>query len=125
MDLKLDLTPILIVSIVFLTSAVVVGTVLYFVHRARELKHQTIRLALEKGQPLPPGLLADARASRPVNDLARGVKLVFLGVGLSAFFWFSHPHLWSAGLIPLFIGVGYLVAHLLTGRARPGSPAAG
>lgn len=124
MDLKLDLTPILIVSIVFLTSAVVVGTVLYFVHRARELRHETIRLALEKGQPLPPGLLGDAPAIRPANDLAKGVKLVFLGVGLSAFFWFFRPHLWPSGLIPLFIGVGYLVAHALTGRERPGAPAA-
>jgi len=126
MDLQVDLTPIVTTSVVFLTAAVIVATVLYFLHRAKELKHQTIRLALEKGLPLPPGLLDDAATAQPKgNDLATGVKLVFIGVGIGLFFYFlGHPRLWAAGFIPGFVGVGYLVAYALTGRPQPGAPAA-
>ena len=122
MDLKETVLPIAIVSIVFLTSAIIVATVLLFLHRAKELKHQTIRLALEKGVPLPAGLLEDRPRG---NDLSTGVKDVFFGVGLSLFFLFVHPQLWPVGLIPGFLGLGYLAAHALTGRRQPGAPTAG
>jgi hypothetical protein len=123
MDLKETVLPIAIVSIVFLTSAIIVATVFLFLHRAKELKHQTIRLALEKGQPLPPGLLEERRPRG--NDLSTGVKDIFFGVGLSLFFFFVHPQLWPVGLIPGFLGLGYLAAHALTGRQQPGAPTAG
>ena len=126
MDLKVDLTPIVVTSVVFLTAAVIVATVFFFAHRAKELKHQTIRLALEKGLPLPPGLLDDAARARPRgNDLARGVKLAFIGVGLSLYFYLTQPHLWPIGLIVLFVGLGHLAAHALTGRPPPAEPTAG
>ena len=121
MELK-EIVPIFIVGIVFFTSAVIVATVLHFIQRAKELKHQTIRLALEKGQPLPPGLLEDKPRG---NDLSTGVKDIFFGVGLSLFFYFVHPQLWSVGLIPGFLGLGYLVSHALTGRQQPAAPTAG
>jgi hypothetical protein len=121
MNMNIDFTAIVIVSIVFFTSAVIVGTVFFFVHRANELKHQTIRMALEKGQPLPPELLEAPRDRG--SDLARGVKLVFIGVGLSLFFWFFRPHLWSIGLIVLFVGLGHLAAYLVTrGKQTPAPP---
>jgi hypothetical protein len=52
--LNVDLTAVSVVGTVFVTCAIMVATVLYFVHRARELRYKTIQLALEKGQPLPP-----------------------------------------------------------------------
>jgi hypothetical protein len=125
MDLQQTVVPIVVVSVVFFTSAIIVATVFYFIHRAKELRHQTIRLALEKGQPLPAGLLEDgAKAKAPGGDLAKGVKLVFTGVGLSLFFFFFRQHLWPIGLIVLFVGLGYLAAHALTGRQRSDGPAA-
>ena len=124
MDIKVDLTAIFVVSVVFLTSALIVATVFHFVHRARELRHATIRLALEKGQPIPPGLLEDGARGRPRrDDLSSGVKAVFIGVGLSLFFFFVHRELWPVGLIPGFVGLGHLAAHALTGRQQPGAPA--
>jgi hypothetical protein len=126
MDIKVDLTPIVVVSVVFLTAAVIVATVLYFVHRARELRHATIRLALEKGQPVPPGLLEDGSPPKPRgNDLSKGVKVLSIGLGLGLFFFFVHRELWPVGFIPGFAGLGYLAAHALTGRRPPGAPAEG
>ncbi len=128
MDLKVDLTAVLVTSAVFLFSAVIVATVFFFIHKAKELRHATIRLALEKGQPLPPDLLDDGldrlRHRAPGNDLAKGVKLVFIGVGLSLFFFFFQQRLWPIGLILLFVGLGHLAAHALTGRAPPAAPPA-
>lgn len=124
MNIDMDLTPVLVVSIVFLTSAIMVATVFYFVHRAKELRHETIRLALEKGQPLPLELLEGSGRKTPRNDLNSGVKAVFIGLGLSLFFYFVHRELWPVGLIPLFVGFGHLAAHALTGRPQPGSPSA-
>ena len=118
--LSVDLTAIFVVGTVFVTSAIIVATVLYFVHRASELRHKTIQLALEKGQPLPPELLQNRY--RPDEDLSRGVKLSFIGVGLGLFFWFFDPHYWSIGLIVLFIGLGHLAAHALTRRGRSATP---
>lgn len=116
MDVKVDLTAIVVVSVVFLTSAVIVGMVFYFIHRSRELRQQTIRLLLEKGQPVPAALLADEPAKQPGNDLSSGVKAVFIGIGLSLFFYFVHRDLWPVGLIAGFVGLGHIAAWALTGR---------
>lgn len=124
--MDIEITPIAVTAIVFLTAAIIVATVFLFLHRSKELRHQTIRLALERGLPLPPGLLDEApRAKPPGSDLSKGIKLVFTGVGLSSFFYLTHRHLWPAGLIVVFIGLGYLAAHALTGRPQPGAPSAG
>jgi hypothetical protein len=128
--MHIDLTPIIIVSVVFLTAAIIVATVFTFIHKAKELRHATIRLALEKGQPLPPGLLDPAvtdlsgRLSQSHNDLAKGVKLVFIGVGLSLFFLVTGYAHWGIGLIVLFVGLGHLVSYALVGRSPPDAPPA-
>jgi hypothetical protein len=125
MDIKVDLTAIVVVSVIFLTAAVIVGTVLYFVHRARELRHATIRLALEKGQPLPAGLLDEGERKPRGSDLNSGVKAVFIGLGLCAFFFFIQRDLGAVGLIPMFVGFGHLAAYALAGRTPPSAPPAG
>ena len=68
---------------------------------------------------------ASPRARPPRSDLAKGVKLSFTGVGLSLFFLFFEEHLWPIGLIVLFVGLGHLAAHALTGRKQPDAPTAG
>lgn len=125
MDIKVDLTPVLVVSVVFLTSAAIVAIVFWYLHRAKELKHQTILLALEKGLPLPPGFIDGGAQPTPQgNDLNTGVKAVFIGIGIGLFFLSIQPRLWTIGLIPAFVGLGYIAAHALTGRKQPGATAA-
>ena len=107
MDVKVDLTAILIVTVIFFTTAIIVALSLHFAHRARELRHGTIRVALEKGQPLPLELLEGPRRGAPRrSDLTRGGKAAFLGVGISLFFYLLRPELWPVGLIVLFRGWG-------------------
>jgi len=124
MDIR-EIVPIFIVGIVFFTAAIIVATVFLFLHRAKELKHQTVRLALEKGQPVPPGLLEEgAQPKAPDSDLNSGVKALFVGIGLSLFFFFVYRDLWPVGFIAGFIGLGHIAAWFLTGRPRAEGAAA-
>jgi uncharacterized protein DUF6249 len=117
--LQETVVPILIVGIVFSFTAIMVATIFYALHRGRQLRHETIRLALEKGQVLPPELLRDAEAARrPRTDLSRGVILLALGAGTSLFLWTLGIRSWGAGLILVALGLGYAVSHLLTSGER-------
>ena len=117
--LQETVVPIVIIGIVFSFSAIMVATIFYARHRGRQLRHETIRLALEKGQALPPELLRDAEAARrPRTDLSRGVILLALGAGTSLFLWTLGIRSWGAGLILVALGLGYVVSHLLTRTGR-------
>ena len=119
---------IVITALMFLLVGAIVGSVVFAGHRAREMRYQTIRLALEKGQPLPPELLRDAerhgRLRHGRNDLQRGVIMLFLGMGLSGFLYLSHRRIWGAGFILIALGFGYLVSHLVGGGGGRESPPA-
>ncbi|HTN52395.1 MAG TPA: DUF6249 domain-containing protein [Anaeromyxobacter sp.] len=117
-----QITGMVISTFFFLAGAAVLIGALYFRHRSREARHQTIRLALEKGQPLPPELLELPRRHR--NDLSIGVKLVAVGTGISVFLFLVERRAWPSGLVLVSLGIGYLVSHALT-RDRARGEAAG
>jgi Domain of unknown function (DUF6249) len=117
-------------------AAVIIAVVGYFKNQERKQRHETIRLALEKGQPLPAELLDSELsvlsrsfgAAARQGDLARGIQWIFAGAGLSLFLWIFKPErpLWAVGLVVLFVGVGKLVSHAVTSRqptTPPGGPA--
>jgi len=106
----------------FSMAVAIVGMVGYYKHQARRQRAELIRLALEKGQPLPAGLLESPGPTR--NDLAGGIRTTFVGLGLGLFLWILKPDqaLWSVGLLVVFIGLGQLVAHFVTSRGAPASP---
>ncbi len=119
-----NVAAVLVSSTMFLLVSVVVGFTLFARHRAREMRYQTIRLALEKGQPLPPELLREVRRRSGRSDLQRGVIMLFLGLGISAFLYVSHRHVWGAGFILIALGLGYLASHLVGGSGRREIPPA-
>ncbi len=93
-----------------------IGLVLWYKSRRTRLIHETALKLAEKGQPVPPEMFVGA--DEPFSDLRRGVVLVGLGLGLGLFmFQLGKP--WAVGLIPLFMGLGYLVVWKLeSGKAR-------
>lgn len=121
-DLTETVTPIAIVGTVFGFTALIIGIVAYGRFRNQKLRHETIRLAIEKGQPLPSDLLDPVRRRDPrISDLRRGLLLLALGLGAGLFFYFSNPpgapqHTWAVGFIPGLMGIAYLVSHAV---ARP------
>lgn len=118
-----------IVLIVFLTifglPVAVVGIILYFSFSKSRAMHKTVRMMVEKGQPVPEALLNPPPVIRQRSDLRRGVVLLMVGAGLMVFFgavndWEGGA--WSLGIIPFLIGAGYLLVWRLDVRKDDASP---
>lgn len=105
-----------IIGGVLLTTVVVIGG-LWFAQRRQALWHETARLALEKGQPLPSLPHAPTPAKPPYeygNDIRTGLIMIATGAGLY-FFFLSLFGGWMCyiGAIPGFIGVALLLYGIL------------
>jgi uncharacterized protein DUF6249 len=118
-----------IVLIVFLaifgTPVMIVGLIMYFSFSKSRALHRTVRMMVEKGQPVPEALLNPPPVIRQRSDLRRGVVLTMVGFGLMVFFgavndWEGGA--WSLGIIPFLIGVGYLLVWRLDVRRAPEPP---
>lgn len=116
-----------LVAIIFMTvfgaPVLIVAVIMYFGFSRNRMMHKTIRMMVEKGQPVPPALLAPpAPAQRQRSDLRRGVVLGMIGIGLILFFgavngWEGGS--WAIGVIPALIGAGYLLVWKLEGGTKP------
>lgn len=103
-------------------SAIVMGLLLailavWWGFRKEQEKQKTIRLALEKGVELPEELFKDHKSLRkrtPMENLRRGLILTFLGVALSVALWFVAGNNFVWGLIPLAVGIAYLIYFFIT-----------
>jgi uncharacterized protein DUF6249 len=116
---KSDDVPAIVVPIVAITlltvfgaPVLIVGLILYFSFSRSRALHRTVRMMVEKGQPVPAALLNPPPALRQRSDLRRGVVLTMIGLGLMVFFgavndWEGGA--WTLGLIPFLIGAGYLL----------------
>ena len=110
-------------------AAIVTVSALFFQHRKRQLWHETARIALEKGQPLPPMPPTDEelesrppagvsfaewneakRAESRRHDFKGGLVLIAVGLGLSLM---VPPGNNAVGAIPGLIGVALLVNALI------------
>jgi Domain of unknown function (DUF6249) len=119
-----NLVAIPIVAIVFMSIfgapvliVMVIGTFALIGNRMRQ---RTIRMMVEKGQPVPAELLApEVRRVRRRSDVRRGVIWTMVGLGLMI--WLAAVNdweggVWSFGLIPFLIGLGYLIVWKLEGK---------
>jgi hypothetical protein len=120
-DIPDNVIPIVALAVFgfFGCPVLVFGLLFYFAFSRNRMMHRTIRLMVEKGQPVPEGLLNPPPHVRKRSDMRRGVILLMIGIGLTLFFgavndWDNGA--WTLGLIPLLIGVGYLVVWKLEGK---------
>ena len=125
-----DLIAIPIVAIVFLSifgaPVLIVILVGLFALIGSRMRQRTIRMMVEKGQPVPAELLApEIRAVRRRSDVRRGVIWTMIGLGAMIFFgavnnW--EEGVWSIGLIPFLIGLGYLIVWKLEDKKNVPPP---
>ena len=121
---------------VFVGAVVLVPV--YLKYQDRQRMHETLRIAFEKGQPVPPELItalqsniAPRQPTTPESDLRRAIILIAVGLGLCGLGYGLYYGLSSvndiaayvsgcsvagAGAIPGLIGIAYLV--LWAGRRR-------
>ena len=119
-----NLVAIPIVAIVFLSifgaPVAIVVMIGIFSIIATRMRQRTIRMMVEKGQPVPAELLAPAtRGIRRRSDARRGVVWTMIGLGLMI--WLAAVNdweggAWSFGLIPFLIGLGYLIVWKLENK---------
>ena len=116
-----------IVGIIFTTlfgaPVLIVGVIMFFSYiKARSL-HKTVRLMVEKGQPVPEALFAAPQTPvRQRSDMRRGIILVMVGIGVMILFgalddWDGGA--WALGIIPFLIGATYLLFWKLEGNKLP------
>src|SRR5438477_8496330 len=126
-DIPGKVLPIAIISVlaVFGFPVAIVAVIMFSSWARTRSLHRTVRMMVEKGQPIPPGLLSSSAAVsaatglRPWYDLRRGIVLMAVGVGIIMFFGISagwNEGVWALGLIPGLIGVGYILAWRLAYR---------
>jgi len=131
--------PIVGIVATFGTPVLVVFLLLYYRHRRRQETLATVREYLNKGLPVPPELLEDCSTPsistvsslrRRKSDLTRGFQLTFIGLGVTLALYVHNPHSteWGWGLIPMIMGVGYLLSGWVQSRSTddrlppPGNP---
>jgi Domain of unknown function (DUF6249) len=117
--------PIVLISMIaiFGMPVLIVAVILYFSFSRNRAMHKTVRLMVEKGQPVPESLLNPPPVVRQRSDLRRGIKWILVGVGVMIFFGACNDWeggAWSIGIIPFLIGAGYLIFWRLDlGEPRP------
>ena len=85
--------------------------------RRKELEHRERILALEKGVALPTEVTVEGERPKHSGRRANGLVMTGIGLALTIALWAeegAEGGLW--GLIPLFIGIGLLVAGSLDKR---------
>lgn len=112
-----------IVGIVFLTPVLIVAVILYFGFSKNRMMHKTVRMMVEKGQPVPAALLNPPPHVRQRSDMRRGIVLIMVGLGITIFLgavneWEGGS--WALGIIPFLIGAGYLLVWKLEGKGPEG-----
>ena len=118
---------IALISIVLLFSTPIIIVIAILVHRSQRTKriHETVVKLAEKGLPIPADLFIDRPAEDTRSPLSKGVVLIAVGLGLTIFFLtIPDRHApWGVGMIPLLIGIGYLIVWKLENRKEKGLPA--
>jgi len=105
----------------------------YFRSQERQKMADTLRLAIDKGQPLPPEVVQAMSSNvrrpglpaSPQRDLRTGIIWVGVGVGIAAFgaaSSFEEPDwlypMLGVSAFPIFIGLAFITLGLLN-RNRP------
>ena len=106
-----------IISLAVITMVIfIVGMALWFAHERRKLIHTERMAMIEKG--LMPASLSEATellGVSPTQDLHSGIVTVLVGLALLLGLGTLGLGPWLvAGLIPLAIGIGQIISHLIT-----------
>ena len=123
----MDMTPILIVAIVFSAITAIVFGPSYLKSREKREIQATVRHAIDKGQDLPPELIdamtRDVASKLPsrTRDLRRGVIWLAVGIGFAAFSYLSNlgwndhdmegasAAMMGLAAIPVTVGLAFIV----------------
>lgn len=122
----MELTPILVVFIIFASIVAIILGPGYIKSREKLATQEIVRAAIDKGQPLPPEMIdaltkeAKARVPSASRDLRLGMILLAVSIGIAVFgyaFSFIGGHeeakavypIMGMGAIPGAVGVAFII----------------
>ncbi len=108
-DRPQDIAGIIAIICVFGLPVLIVGLVLFFRYRDNQNLYQIVNNMVDKGMEIPTHLLQLQIKKAPRSDLHKGLILISLGLGIACFLKIQGGDGWSLGIIPLFIGIAYLI----------------
>lgn len=101
-----------VVAIIFgtLCPVLIIFSIFYFKNKDRNRRYKVIEKAIEAGQTIPEEILMES--ARQQDSMSKGIKKIFLGIGLFIFLWFITEELsiGSIGLLVTLIGLGEVIA---------------
>lgn len=98
-----------IVAVVFGFPVLIVFIAFYFQYRNRRERYRLAEKALEAGQPIPEEFIKIKGES---NTLSKGIKNIFLGLGLFIFLWaMTDFSIGTIGLLIMFTGFAQVIIH--------------
>lgn len=107
---------ILGIIVPFLTAVLILLIVFLYKAFKEKTRNELIAKAIEHGKELSPDLFAaDERSSKKSDPLTSALVSIGIGIGLflALYFFFGGFKFAAFGCIPLFIGIGQLVAYLI------------
>lgn len=111
---RIDWDDIISVITVFSMPVFIVLIVFYYKNKNRQAKYNLAQQALANGQPIPESLFKEESQRLDFNgNRVKGIRNVFLGIGLAIFLWMltDEASLACIGLLIMFTGVGQLVIY--------------
>lgn len=70
--------------------------------------------SLEMGQTVPEHFFQEPRKANPSSNLKKGILWFVVGIGLLIYFLIDHERDGMiVGIVPTFVGIGYLLVHFL------------
>lgn len=93
--------------------------------KRNKLFHETLRMMIEKGQPIPPELLQrQEAAARPRSDLRTGLVFIAVGLGLLLMSLVGNTPGMVRGVafIPMLMGAAFLIAWKIESKKNGGQP---
>ncbi len=113
----MDLESIVVPTVIFLSPALIVWIVSFFNARKRNTVHETLRLAIDKGQALSPEMMEKmSLLTDPVRaDLRRGVLFLAFGAAFAVLAGLIGSEerdaltpMLGVATVPIFLGIAYI-----------------
>ena len=110
MEVMIPIFGMTIPIIFILGAAAVVVVAVLLAHRTALKRYEVIQAAIKEGRELPPDIFRNGRRRRPRDPMLAGLVLTALGLAVSISVGAVSGWIQAVwGLIPLFIGVAFLI----------------
>jgi len=106
---NIDVTGIVVISIIFITGAAIAITAIITEYSRKKLEHELKMAAIQKGVPVPP---TPEKGKNPYGTLKAGLVWTAIGIGFFLAFVVAGMETKVAffGFIAFFVGIALIIA---------------